>query len=259
MLRNLTIASILLTLSCEKSIPMTEIAPTPKKIPYELTAHGNTRIDNYYWLRDDTRSKPEVIEYLKEENSYADAWFKARRSYKNEIVDELMAKLPNTEISFPYQNGAFKYFSIQYKDKQLPIYYRSLNKENELILDPNIKFSEYDYYNVAATNPSPNNALLAFAEDTSGRREYVIKFLNIEQENLLADELTHTTGNIIWLDNQTILYLQKDPTTLIANKVYLHKLGDAQATDQLIYEESDPEFNMNLYQSIDKSIALINI
>ena len=107
-----------------------------------------------------------------------------------------MAKLPNTEISFPYQNGAFKYFSIQYKDKQLPLYYRSLNKENELILDPNIKFSEYDYYNVAATNPSPNNAFLAFAEDTSGRREYVIKFLNIKQENLLADELTRTTGNL---------------------------------------------------------------
>ena len=67
MLRNLSIASILLTLSCEKSIPMTEIAPTPKKIPYELSAHGYTRIDNYYWLRDDSRSKPEVIEYLKEE------------------------------------------------------------------------------------------------------------------------------------------------------------------------------------------------
>jgi len=55
MLRNLTIVSILLTLSCEKSMPMTDIAPTPKKIPYELTAHGYTRIDNYYWLRDDTR------------------------------------------------------------------------------------------------------------------------------------------------------------------------------------------------------------
>ncbi len=259
MLRNLTIASILLTLSCEKSIPMTEIAPTPKKIPYELTAHGYTRIDNYYWLRDDTRSKPEVIEYLKEENSYADAWFEARTSYKNEMVDELLNKLPNSEISFPYQNGTYRYFSIQYKDKQLPIYYRSLNQDNELILDPNIKFSEYEYYNVAGTNPSPDNSLLAFAEDTNGRREYVVKFLNIEQQKLLADELTLTTGNIIWLDSQTILYLQKDPTTLIANKIYLHKLGDAQETDQLIYEESDPEFNMNLYQSIDKSVAFINI
>ena len=214
MLRNLTIVSILLTLSCEKSMPMTDIAPTPKKIPYELTAHGYTRIDNYYWLRDDTRSKPEVIEYLKEENSYTDTWFESRTNYKSKIVDELMAKLPNSEISFPYRNGAFKYFSIQYKDKQLPIYYRSSNKGNELILDPNIKFSEYEYYNVAGTNPSPNNALLAFAEDTNGRREYVVKFLNIEQQKLLADELTLTTGNIIWLDSETILYLQKDPITL---------------------------------------------
>jgi hypothetical protein len=32
--------------------------------------HGDTRIDNYYWLRDDERSRPEVLDYLREENEY---------------------------------------------------------------------------------------------------------------------------------------------------------------------------------------------
>jgi oligopeptidase B len=38
--------------------------PNPKKIPFELNQHGDLRIDNYYWMRDDTRSDTEIIEYL---------------------------------------------------------------------------------------------------------------------------------------------------------------------------------------------------
>ena len=35
--------------------------------------HGDTRVDNYYWLRDDERQKPEVLDYLKAENAYTEA------------------------------------------------------------------------------------------------------------------------------------------------------------------------------------------
>ena len=43
--------------------------PSPNKIPYVMKAHGDTRVDNYYWLRDDTRSKSEVLNYLKLEKT----------------------------------------------------------------------------------------------------------------------------------------------------------------------------------------------
>ena len=42
-----------------------------KKIPYLLEAHDDKRIDNYYWMRDDSRDDPEVIEYLENENKLA--------------------------------------------------------------------------------------------------------------------------------------------------------------------------------------------
>ena len=44
------------------------IPPQPKKIPKILFAHDDKRIDDYYWLRDDTRKDPEVISYLEAEN-----------------------------------------------------------------------------------------------------------------------------------------------------------------------------------------------
>ena len=84
--------------------------PSPKKVPFELTQHNDRRIYNYYWIRDDEINDPEVIEYLESENAYADAWFKSKHDYKSEIVTELIAQVPDEEISFPVKNGDFKYF-----------------------------------------------------------------------------------------------------------------------------------------------------
>lgn len=33
---------------------------------------GDVRTDNYYWLRDDSRTDPEVLTYLHQENAYTD-------------------------------------------------------------------------------------------------------------------------------------------------------------------------------------------
>lgn len=259
MLKYLFTLFLLMTVSCDKYQPMKHNIPSPKKIPYELVAHGYQRIDNYYWLRDDSRSDPEVISYLKEENAYAEAWFKDKQDFKTTIVEELISKLPEQEKSFHFQSGEYKYYTIQYKDKQLPVYLRSTGDNDEIVLDPNIKFKDYDYYNTVSLNPSPDNKLVAFSEDTTGRREYVVKFLDTNNNKLLDDALSLTSGNIVWVDSDTILYLKKDPVTLIANKVFLHRLGTSQTDDRLLYEENDPEFNMNLYESMDKEIAFINI
>ena len=238
--------TLLITVSCDKYQPMNNNIPSPKKIPYELMAHGYQRIDNYYWLRDDSRSDPEVISYLKEENAYAEAWFKDKQDFKTMIVEELISKLPEQERSFHFQNGEYKYYSIQYKDKQLPIYLRSTGNNDEIVLDPNIKFKDYEYYNTVSINPSPDNKLVAFSEDTTGRREYVVKFLDTNNNNLIDDALSLTSGNIVWVNSDTVLYLKKDPVTLIANQVFLHRLGTSQTDDRLLYEENDPEFNMKI-------------
>ena len=36
-------------------------APVAKKVPHEMTIHGDTRIDNYYWMRDDERKDAEIL------------------------------------------------------------------------------------------------------------------------------------------------------------------------------------------------------
>ncbi len=235
--------------------------PSPKKVPFELTQHNDKRIDNYYWIRDDERNDPEVIEYLESENKYADAWFKSQHDYKSKIVSELMAQVPDEEISFPVKNGDFTYSRKIQKNDQLPKYFRtdSANK-TVMYLDPNIKLRDQKYYSIGSVSPSPDNNLIAFTEDNNGRRQYDIKFINPITFDITDPKIEDASGNIIWSkNNKHVVYLKKDPETLISNSVYVHTVGTSSSKDKLIYQELDPEYNIDISRSKSKKFVYINV
>ena len=233
--------------------------PAPEKIPFIMEAHGDVRTDNYYWLRDDTRSQPKVIDYLKLENAYTDAWFNNRTDYKSQLLEELIKQVAPRETSFMVKNGDYYYFNEITIDDQLPKYYRSKDDIKELIIDPNIKLKNQDYYSIYSIVPSIDNSLIAFNDDDNGRREFTIKILNSDYE-LLNDKLTNTSYGIFWSsDNKYLIYLKKDPVTLIANQVYAHEIGTSQEDDLLLYKENDPEFSIDLSKSRTNKYIYINI
>ena len=233
--------------------------PAPEKIPFIMEAHGDVRTDNYYWLRDDTRSQPKVIDYLKLENAYTNAWFDNRTDHKSQLLDELIKQVAPRETSFKVKNGDYYYFNEITIDDQLPKYYRSKDGIKELIIDPNIKLKNQDYYSIYSVVPSTDNSLIAFNDDDNGRREFTIKILNSDYE-LLNDKLTNTSYGVFWSsDNKYLIYLKKDPVTLIANQVYVHEIGTSQEDDLLLYKENDPEFSIDLSKSRTNKYIYINI
>ena len=231
------------------------------KIPVVLEAHGDKRIDNYYWMRDDSRKDPKVIEYLKSENRLADKWFDSKHDYQTEIVDELTNQVPEEQISFPVSNNSYQYYQKINKEDQLSRYYRKDKDNNEkLYLDPNLKLKDQVYYSIGSVSPSPDNSLIAFTEDNNGRREYQIKILDPNSLKIVDESVIGASNNIVWFnDNNYILYLKKDSITLIADSVYLHKIGTKQNEDILIFKEDNPEFNINLYASKTKKYAYLDI
>ena len=236
--------------------------PNPKKIPFEITQHGDTRIDNYYWLRDDTRSNKEVLTYLESENLYADKWFESRHDYKTEIVNELIEQLPDEEVSFPLNNKGHLYYEKINKADQLPRFYKkaSSNSEETLYLDPNIKLKTQEYYSINAIRPSRDNSLIAYLEDNNGRREHDIKIIDAVTLKIIDSEVKGTSRDIIWSsDNNYIIYSKKDPITLINNSVYAHKVGSPYSEDVLLYKEEDHEYDINISLSNSKKYAYINI
>jgi oligopeptidase B len=251
----------LLIIGCSNQNQETMKAPIAKKIPVTYSAHGDIRTDNYDWLRDDTRKKEEVLKHLRLENKYVDSWFNNQEyNYEEEIMQEFLSRLPENEISFPYDNFGTEYFTKSLKDKQLSIYYKNDAGIESLIFDPNIKFSTQDYYQVSRFNPSPSNKLAVFAEDNDGRRKYIAKFIELNSNQLIDDELKLTSGNMVWAaDSKSIYYLKKDPITLISNKLYKHTLGESQSSDELIYEELDNEFNLGISKSSSNQFLILNI
>ena len=233
--------------------------PKPKKIPYKLEAHGDIRIDDYYWMRDDTRSDPELISYLESENDYFQNWRDSNIDYESSIYKELKSMIPDEEETLRVKDGSFYYYSRIKASEQYSTYYRNSTNE-EILLDVNKEAEGKEFYNVAGLNISPNENLLLYGEDLNGRREYTLRIKNLKNNSLLEDEIVKASPSAIWSnDSEYIIYAKKDEETLIQNQIYLHKLGANQDEDKLIYKESDNEFNIWLSESRTKKYIYVYI
>jgi len=233
--------------------------PNPKKIPYELKAHGDIRIDNYYWMRDDSRSDQELISYLESENEYFKKWRDEHIDYQSEIFNELKKMIPSEEETLRVKDGSYFYYSRIKADQQYSTYFRN-NANEEVLLDANNEAIGREFYSVAGLNISPDENLLIYGEDFTGRREYTLRIKDLHKNKLLDDEIVKVSPNAIWSsDSKYIVYAKKDEETLIQNQIYVHEIGTDQSEDKLIYKEDDNEFNIWLSESRTKKYIYIYI
>ncbi|NVJ61320.1 MAG: S9 family peptidase [Gammaproteobacteria bacterium] len=235
--------------------------PVAKKIPHKLVQHGNTRIDNYYWMRDDSRKSPEVIEHLQRENEFAAQQLEPMEDLKNKILAEINGRIEKDDSSVPYLDRGYYYYSQFKGDQEYPVYARrkgSLSAPEEILLDGNQMAAEHEYFNIGDLEVSQNNQLLAFSTDTLSRRVYTIQFKDLQSGKLLNDSIKETNGQVIWAnDNKNLFYIRKDPQTLLGYQVYRHTLGTPQESDTLVYEENDLTYYTSLGKTKDDSIIYI--
>ena len=234
--------------------------PKPKKEAVKFEAHGVVRTDEYYWMRDDTRKNPEVINHLKSENKYLEEWFKADLDQRDELFEEITSRIPKKEDSVPIPFGTYEYFRRYEPDNEHAIYVRKKlkSKKEEVILDVNILAKESKFYTLSNWSISPSEDLMAIAEDTTGRRKYELRVKDIRAEKFLNDSIKNTSGAMAWsLDGQYLFYVLREEETLLPYQVYRHKIGDKQTQDQLVYEEKDETFYVTVGNS--RSMKYIEI
>ena len=234
--------------------------PKPKKQAVKFEAHGVVRIDDYYWMRDDTRKKPEVINHLKSENKYLEKWFKADLDQRDELFEEITSRIPKKEDSVPIPFGTYEYFRRYEPDNEHAIYVRKKlkSKKEEIILDVNILAKNSKFYTLSNWSISPAEDLIAIAEDTTGRRKYELKIKDIGADKFLNDTVKNTSGAMAWSqDGQYLFYVLREKETLLPYQVYRHKIGDKQSQDKLVYEEKDETFYVTVGNS--RSMKYIEI
>jgi len=236
-------------------------APVAKKVPHELTAHSVTRNDNYYWMRDDSRTDKEILAHLDEENSYVETVLAPLKGNREALYEELVSRIEKDDSTVPVFDNGYWYYTRYSGENEYPIYLRkpTLEAEPSVLLDANIMSEGHDYFSIGSYAISSDNKLLAYSEDTLSRRIYTIFVKELESGDKLNDVLEGTSGRVVWAnDNTHLFYVKKDPQTLLGYQVYRHKLGTAQSDDTLIYEESDPTFYTYISKSKDSRVIYIH-
>ena len=239
------------------------VPPVAAKHPHTLKKHGDTRVDNYYWLRDDERQKPEVLDYLKAENAYTEAMLAPIKPLREQLYKEMVARIPQQDESVPYVKNGYRYQTRYEPGKEYAIYSRSKVEGDgapALLLDGNQRAEGHEFYALGALEVSRNNRWLAVAEDYLSRRQYRIQFLDLESGAWAADTLENTSGNLVWAnDSKTVFYVRKHPKTLLPYQVYRHELGTDPAKDTLVYEEKDDSFYVSLYATTSEDFIVISL
>lgn len=236
--------------SNERSLSPLSPAPSAAKRPVALELHGDTRVDDYFWLRD--RENPEVIAYLTAENAYTEKQFSQFKDLHDVVFEEITSRIQPDEASPPYKHGDYFYYVRYVEGGEYPIYARrkgSLDAPEQIILDVNELAGDTDYYALRGFTVSPDHRLAVYGVDTVGRRLYDLHFLDIDSGELLPDVIEDTTRNVEWAnDGKTVLYGKQHPETLRSYRIYRHKLGSAD--DTLVYEEPDETNYLYLSKSL---------
>ncbi len=238
---------------------MKVVAPIAEKIPKELKIHGDLRIDNYYWLNE--RENPKVIGYLNDENNYYNTLTAHTDKFQEDLFEEMKGRIKEDDESVPYKKNGYYYITRYEIGKQYPIYTRkkgSLDAKENIIVDVNELADGHDYYALTGLNVNGSNKVAAFGIDTVSRRQYDLRFKNLETEEFYPEVIKNTTGGTAWAnDHKTVFYTIKDPVTLRSDKIYRHVLGTDASEDQLIFEEKDEAFWAFVYKSKSKDFIII--
>ncbi|EGT3586392.1 oligopeptidase B [Proteus mirabilis] len=245
----------------EKDVIM--MPPKANKIPHVMTEHGDSRTDNYYWLRDDARKDKQVIDYLNAENAYTESVMAAGKTLENTLYNEMVERMAQNDASVPYDYNGYTYQTIYQEGKDFPIYQRKpigSDGEWEILVDGNERAKGHEFYQLGDLAISPDNKRIAIAEDKEGRRNYTVAYKDLTDKTWQENVLTNISANLVWAnDSQTLFYVDKDPQTLLPYQIYRHQYGSDRKQDVKIFEENDDRFYTWMEKSKSEDYILVTI
>lgn len=237
--------------------------PKANKVPHVMTDHGDTRTDNYYWLRDDSRKDPKVLDYLNSENAYTESVMKEGKALEETLFNEMVSRMAQNDESVPYIYNGYTYRTIYQEGKDFPIYQRKpVNSEGEweVLVDGNERAKGHEFYQLGDLTISPDNKRIAIAEDKEGRRNYNVAYKDLSDNTWKENVLTNISANLVWAnDSKTLFYVDKDPQTLLPYQIYRHQYGTDRKQDVKIFEENDDRFYTWMGKSKSEDYILVSI
>jgi oligopeptidase B len=222
--------------------------PVAPKHPHSVTLHGDTRVDDYHWLRD--KGGREVTAYLEAENAYAEEQTASIAPLRQALYDEIVGRIQETDQSAPYRKGAFEYYHRTEEGKQYKIYCRrepGRPATEQVLLDMNVLAKGLPFLGLGAYEVSPNGRLLAYSLDETGFRDYTLRVEDLASGEVLPERIEHVKS-IAWASDSRTFFYTVDDDTKRPHQVKRHRLGDRD-DDPVLYQEDDERFRVAVWLS----------
>ena len=237
---------------------MTDPTPSAPQRPQEITTHGDTRIDPWFWLRD--VDDPETLAYLRAENAHTEAVMAPEEELQEQLFLEMRGRIKEDDSTVPEKDGEYYYYTRFEEGKQYPIHCRkrgSLDGPEEILINVNELADGKDYCRVGSWENSPDHKWLAYSVDSDGSEQYTIVFKNLETGEMLGEAIPNSYYSLEWAnDNQTIFYDVLDENHRPV-KIFRHRLGDDPSEDVLVYEEKDERFFVGVAKSSSQRFIFV--
>jgi oligopeptidase B len=238
--------------------------PVPARRPVELEAHGDVRIDDWYWLAD--KEDPAVIEHLVAENTYTEAVTAATADLRDQLFNEMVARIEETDLSVPARKGRWLYYSRTVEGSSYGIHCRrpagtgdEAEGDEEVILDENILAEGHDYFAIGNLAISPDHRWLAYSTDTSGGERYTVRFRDLDNGDESTESLGDTSYGVAWAnDNATVFFVRVDEA-MRPHQLWRHQVGTDPSGDVLVYEEPDERYYLGVGRTKDDRYILCGL
>lgn len=225
-------------------------APVAEKRPVEIEQHGEMRVDNYGWLRDENWQsvlrdpsvlREDIREQLTSENDYYESATSDLEALRETLFAEMRGRIKEDDSSVPTPDGPYAY-SVRYREGgEYPIYVRtSRDGDDETILfDGDVEAEGEDFFRVVSVDHSPNHEMIAYGVDRLGSEYYDIRVRIVDSGEEFEETVPSTDGSSVWAaDSKSFYYVERDDNQR-PKRVKQHVLGTDPSDDILVYEEAD--------------------
>ena len=232
--------------------------PQPRKLPHPRTVHGETVVDDWFYLRD--REHPDTIPYLEAENRFTEAYTAAWQGLRDELYTEMVARIQETDASVPWRAGAWEYYSRTEEGRQYPIQCRRSGEgaAEQVMLDCNALAEGHEYFSLAFDHASPDGRTLAFAVNTDGSEVYTLRFKNLETGELLPGEVEGVYYSATWAPDSRTFYFTTLDETKRPWRLWRCVAGSGEAPVK-VFEEPDQRFNVGIHRTRSGAYLLMTI
>ena len=247
-----------------EAFPVAEVTqpepPLARAIPRVHTIHGETRIDEYHWMRD--RDDPEVLAHLEAENRYTESVMRHTESLQELLYQEMRGRIKEADLSVPERLDGWLYYTRTEAGQQYPIFCRRLDEEGSseaVLLDLNILAAGHAYFRMGAFEVSPDHRLLAYSVDTSGAESFIIFLKDLATGGLLAETIERTSPGVAWAnDSSTLFYIVLDDARR-PSRLYRHTAGSNPVGDVLVHFEPDESFFLDVNRSRSRRFLVLDL